>query len=89
MLQNRLSPRVSILRTFFFYFVKHLDLPSTFTSISSKLPDTLLIVKFELTPTGAQFSAVPLTSGKSPLTAATKGEPKNTKLYFCDRQLRV
>lgn len=49
--------------------------PSTLTSISSRLPDTLLIVKYELVPTGAEFKAVPLTSGKSPLTLAINGEP--------------
>lgn len=45
--------------------------------MSSKFPDTLLIVKYELEPTGAQFKADPFTSGKSPLTLAINGEPMN------------
>lgn len=51
-------------------------LPSTLTSISSKLPATLLIVKYESAPRGAWDKEAPVTNGKSPTTDAINGEPE-------------
>lgn len=43
--------------------------------MSSRLPDTLLIVKYESVPNGAHDNEEPVTSGKSPTTGAINGEP--------------
>lgn len=49
--------------------------------MSSKLPATLLMVKYESEPNGARDNAEPVTRGKSPTTLAMKGEPEKKLRY--------